>query len=87
MTKLREAPAATKRDMPWIGWRNWFHSDVDVVFGNGETNKAGEWCSPNIYASQAEAEEAAEADMIAYAGWVRDHGIVWLGARYVEEMP
>lgn len=42
MSEARAAPKAMKRDMPWIGWRNWFHSDTDVVFGNGETNKAGE---------------------------------------------
>lgn len=87
MGETKTAPKSAERDMPWLGWRNWFHSESDVVFGNGEINKAGEWCSPNIYVSQAEAEEAAEADMIAFAGWVRKHGIRWLGARYVEEMP
>jgi len=87
MSETRVATNSTKRDMPWIGWQNWFHSERDVVFANGESNPAGEWCSPNIYVSQAEAEEAAETDMIAFAGWVRENGIRWLGARYVEEMP
>lgn len=87
MSDAKTAPLSAPRDMPWIGWRNWFSSEIDVVFGNGEINKAGEWSSPNIYVTQALAEEAAEADMIAFAGWVRDHGIRWLGARYVEEAP
>lgn len=68
-------------------WRNWFHSERDVTFGNGEINKAGKWSSVNLHATEAIAEDAAARDMIAFAGWVRINGIVWLGAYPEGERP
>jgi hypothetical protein len=80
MTEARADALRETAKEPGKRWRNWFNSERDAIFGNGEINPAGDWFSPNLYATQTLAEDAAETDMVTFRDWVRDHGIVWLGA-------
>lgn len=59
---------------------NWFTSERDAVFQNGERHKAGVWHSPNVWPSKDVAVTKAHEHLIEFAGWVADNGIEYLGA-------
>ncbi len=73
----------TKQDTiqrPARAWRNWFQSERDAVFENGDRHLAGVWVSPNRWPSEDVARSKAHEHMRIFAGWCADAGIEYLGA-------
>jgi hypothetical protein len=71
------APKLSRKKPGW--WQNKFHSERDVVFGNGAVNKAGEWFSPNRHPSHDVAITRGQHHMIEFADWCKEFGITYLG--------